>query len=173
MRILVLVLWAVCCIPESASAADEPAYVNYDRGWVRDPYAGSTGEKAVFDSVAAAMDVVTAAERLEGQAIGYGHQRSTIFAAYEFLADNASEDQLFQLLKSKNATARCYAIMALTDKLQQDQLGEYSATLVNDHDSFSTLHYDMGGDSTVADCMIQSWYSRLSEQDKDNVAHTF
>ena len=170
MRFLAALLFLACCFSASASAANEPAYINYDRGWVRDPYAGPMGEKETFGSVESAIGVVSSANNFEGQAIGYSHQLSSLYAAYEYLAEEASEDQLLNLLKSKNPVSRCYSVMALTGKLSEDQVSQYSSELVHDHEEFSTLHYDMGGSSTVADCMIESWYSKMTREDRDGIA---
>lgn len=170
MRCLAVLFLLACWFPIDVVAEDEPAYINYDRGWVRDPYAGPMGEKESFDSVEDAIELVSSANSFEGEAIGYSHQRSSLYAAHEYLAQEASEEQLMTLVNSKNPVAKCYSIMALTDRLTQAQIGELAEDLVLDHEEFSTMHYDMGSSSTVADCMIESWYSKMTQERKDSIA---
>jgi len=150
--------------------AETYPYVNHDLGWVRDPYAGPVGGKAEFESVADALSIVKSASEFQGEAVGFAHRRSEVYGAHEYLAENAGKEVLLELLRHKNPVARCYSILALEGRLDTSDVDRHAEALLLDTELFATLHYDMMSESTVSDCMIQSWHFAMSDRMRGEVA---
>jgi len=172
-RLLILILCAFSLsfsVPKDLNADSSPPYINYDRGFVRDPYAPPIGEKNTFKNVQEAIKKIVSADSYEGEATGIEHSISSFYSAYEYLHTHANASQLIELLDNNNPVTRCYSVMALAGKLSNKQYFELGGKLIKDHESYGTLHYDMGGESTVSECMLEAWYPELDQNSKTKFA---